>query len=277
MQLIQTDRQPVRAPFNRSCDARRVAVRTAWVAGLCATITLVAACTHGLNLVPPPPTAAANTTAGPWTSMIFAARTDSGVFVIDLGWGRASSGLRAVLATIGADTSDVRFAFLTHAHRDHIGAWPSVSHATFVMGRDEVPHFVGDSSYAGFAPRVAESVNSTRRPSSSDVTILALGGDTAFVFGSDTVYAYAVPGHTRGSTVYLFRNTLFAGDAVNYSPVSGFRGALRIYSDDVERSHASMKALFARLDSTGVSVGTLCTAHAKCAVVDSALRARVAR
>ncbi len=33
--------------------------------------------------------------------MIFAARSDSGVFVIDLGAGRASSGWRSVLATAG--------------------------------------------------------------------------------------------------------------------------------------------------------------------------------
>jgi glyoxylase-like metal-dependent hydrolase (beta-lactamase superfamily II) len=250
---------------------------------LLATVTaasaLVAAsaCTHNLHLAPPPPAAAATTTAGPWTSMIFAARTDSGVFVIDLGWGRASSGLRAVLGELGADTADVRYAFLTHAHRDHIGAWPSVTQATFVMGRDEVPRFVGDSVYVDFGSRVGEAFNDSRRPAPGSVQILALGGDTTFVFGRDTLRAYAVPGHTPGSTVYLFRETLFAGDAANHGVVAGFRGALRIFSDDVTRSHASMQALFARFDTTGVRVRTLCTAHAKCAPVDSALRARVTR
>lgn len=238
---------------------------------------LGAGCTHNLHLLPPPPTAAATTTAGIWTSMIFAARTDSGVFVIDLGWGRAASGLRDVLAQVGADTADVRYAFLTHAHRDHIGAWPSVAHTTFVMGRDEVPRFVGDSAYTGFAPRIGEAVNDTHRPHASDVTIHPLDGDTSFVFGRDTLRAYAVPGHTSGSMAYLFRETLFAGDAANYGVVGGFRGALRVYSDDVDSSHASMRALFARLDSAGTRVSTLCTAHAKCAPVDSALRARVTR
>lgn len=247
------------------------------LAGLCAWFAFVVACTHNLHLIPPPPAAAVATTAGPWTSMIFAARTDSGVFVIDLGWGRASRGLRDALAALDADTSDVRYAFLTHAHRDHIGAWPSVAHATFVMGRDEVPRFVGDSAYAGFAPRVGEAINDTHRPDASRVVIQALNGDTAFVFGRDTLHAFVVPGHTPGSTAYLFRETLFAGDAANYGLVGGFRGALRIYSDDVEGSHASMRALFARLDAARLRVSTLCTAHAKCAPVDSALRARVTR
>lgn len=256
----------------------RSATRRSWAfAGPFAALALVTACTHNLHLMPPPPTAAVTTTAGPWTSMIFAARTDSGVFVIDLGWGNAASGLRDVLARIDADTSDVRYAFLTHAHRDHIGAWPSVAHATFVMGRAEVARFVGDSAYTGFAPRVGEAINDTYRPRAARVMIHALDHDTAFVFGRDTLHAFAVAGHTPGSTAYLFRETLFAGDAANYGTVGGFRGALRIYSDDVDTSHASMRTLFAHLDSTGARVRTLCTAHAKCAPVDSALRARVTR
>jgi len=254
-----------------------VAPRAARLGALCAVLAFASACTHNLHLVRSPPTDAVTTTAGPWASMIFAARTDSGVFVIDLGWGRASSGLRAVLAEIDADTSDVRWAFLTHAHRDHIGAWPSVAHATFVMGRDEVPRFLGDSAYAGLASRVGEAISDARRPDTSAVRILGLGGDTSFTFGRDTLHAYAVPGHTPGSMAYLFHETLFAGDAANFSVLGGFRGALGVYSDDVDRSHASMRALFARLDSSGVPVRTLCTAHAKCAPVDSALRARVTR
>ena len=242
-----------------------------------AVVALVAACTHNLQLVPPPPTAAVTTTAGPWTSMIFAARTDSGVFVIDLGWGRASTGLRSVLSRIDADTADVRWVFLTHAHRDHIGAWKSVTDAVFVMGRDEVPGFVGESSYKGFGPRMGEFLNDTHRPHKDSVTIVALGGDTSFVFGQDTVRSYAVPGHTPGSTVYVFRQTLFAGDAANYGALAGFRGALRVYSDSVQQSHESMRALFARFDSSGVQIRTLCTAHGKCAAMDSALRSRVAR
>lgn len=242
-----------------------------------AVLAVATACTHKLALLPPPSTAAVVTTAGPFTSMIFAARTDSGVFVIDLGWGRASSGLRGVLAKLNADTSDVRWTFLTHAHRDHIGAWASVPQATFVMGRREVPRFVGDSAYRGFGSRVGEFFNDSHRPSDSSVSILALGGDTVFVFGRDTLRAYAVPGHTPGSMVYVFRETLFAGDAAYRGVIPRFSGALRVFSDDVEQSHASMRALFARLDSAGVRVHTLCTAHAKCAVADSALRQRVSR
>jgi len=239
--------------------------------------TLVMACTRHLELVPPLPQAAATTTAGPWSSMIFAARTDSGVLVIDLGWGRAARGLESVLSQIGARTADVRWAFITHAHRDHIGGWTSVPRATFVMGRDEVPLFTGTASYKGFAPRIAGNIKGYPRPKSGQVAIRAMSGDTVFALGRDTVRAYAVPGHTPGSTVYLFRETLFVGDAANWSALRGFRGTLTINSDDVEQSHRSMQSLLARLDASGVRWRSVCTAHGKCALVDSALRARISK
>ena len=248
---------------------RAIAVASAWVLGI--------ACTHDMHLVPSLPRAAATTTAGPWASMIFAARTDSGVLMIDLGWGNAAKGVRSVLEQIGAAPSDVRWAFITHAHRDHIAGWTAVPQATFVLGRDEVPLFTGTASYRGFVPRLADNMNEYRRPTSGEVTVLALGGDTLFALGRDTLRAYTVPGHTPGSTAYVVRETLFIGDAANWGVVQGFRGALRMYADSVDQNRASLRSLLARLDSTGVRWRTLCTAHGKCSVGDSALRARIVR
>jgi hydroxyacylglutathione hydrolase len=233
------------------------------------------ACTHHLDLAPSRPLAASTTTAGPWTSLIFAARTDSGVLLIDLGWGRAEQGVSRVLRDLQATPADVRYAFITHAHRDHIAGWTAVPHALFVLGRDEVPLFTGTASYKGAVPKLADGLKSYRRPRADEVTVRAVAQDTLFVLGRDTLRAYPVPGHTPGSMAYLFRETLFMGDAVNRGVISGFRGALSIYSDSVPQSRASVRSLFARLDASGVRWTTLCTAHAKCAPVDSALRARI--
>ncbi|MCC6242950.1 MAG: MBL fold metallo-hydrolase [Gemmatimonadaceae bacterium] len=209
--------------------------------------------------------------------MIFAARTDSGVLLIDLGWGRADAGVRRALRDIGATPDDVKWAFITHAHRDHIAGWTTVPRATFVLGRDEVPLFTGSATYRGPVPRIADRLNDYQRPTPDDVRLIPLGGDTLFVFGRDTLRAYAVPGHTPGSMAYLFRETLFVGDAANRGVVGDFRGTLSIYSDSVPQSRTSMIALLARLDTSRVRWRTLCTAHAKCAVVDSALRAQITR
>ena len=100
--------------------------------------------------------------------------------------------------------------------------------------------------------------------------MIPVSRDTAFALGADTVWAFPIPGHTAGSVAYLFRGVLFAGDAVNYRPMSGFQGARPEMSDDPARSRASVAALWQRLDSTRAR--TVCSAHAKCAANTSELR-----
>ena len=47
---------------------------------------ILAACTMNMQAVREPPYSYAAATAPPWQSMVYAARTDSGVVVVDLGW-----------------------------------------------------------------------------------------------------------------------------------------------------------------------------------------------
>ena len=255
-------------------DRMRRALRTALP---CLVVLVATTCTHNLQLAPARPLAASTTTGGPWASMIFAARTDSGVLLIDLGWGGAEQGITRVLREIGAAPADVRWAFITHAHRDHIAGWRVVPQALFVLGESEVPLFTGDAAFRGLVPRLGDGLMGYSRPSPDEIRMRAVRNDTLFVMGRDTLRAYPVPGHTPGSMAYLFRETLFVGDAVNRGVVFGFRGTLSMYSDSVPQSRSSVVSLFARLEASGVPWRTLCTAHAKCAPVDSALLARITR
>ena len=233
-----------------------------------------AGCTHDLALVDRPG-AAVVTTSGPWASMIYLARTDSGVIAVDLGWTGAARAIRRGLSQLDVSLSDVRYVFLTHAHRDHTYGWSLVRKATFVLGAAEVPYFTGGARYRGFFPRIGDRLVTYPHPRPGEVAIVGVRRDTAFTFGSDTVYAFAVPGHTTGSTAYLFRGILFGGDAINWRPIAGFRGARPEFSDNAAMSRASMTALWARLDPSRARVA--CSAHAKCAVVDSAFRRRTSR
>ncbi len=232
-------------------------------------------CTKDLQLIQDPPNAAAATTTGPWASMIFVARTDSGIVAIDLGWTGYEDVLPAVLKRVNATPADVRTVFLTHAHRDHIAAWPLVKQARFVLGAAEVPAFLGDTGYSGWAAKMGDELNTYPHPKAGELTLLPVSGDTAIALGRDTVFAFPIPGHTTGSVAYLFRGILFGGDAINWRPGSGFQGARPEFSDSIAQNRESLRALWSRLP--GDRVRFVCTAHGKCAVSDSALRRSVLR
>jgi glyoxylase-like metal-dependent hydrolase (beta-lactamase superfamily II) len=232
-------------------------------------------CTKDLQLIQDPPDAAAGTTTGPWASMIYVARTDSGAIAIDLGWTGYDALLPRLAREVNATTSEIRFVFLTHAHRDHIAGWPLVRQARVVLGAPEIPALTGSASYSGWATKLGDAMNEYPRPRPDELALIAVAADTAIVLGRDTVYAFPIPGHTAGSMAYLFRGILFGGDAINWRPGSGFHGARPEFSDDVARNRESLRALWARLPLSRMRV--MCTAHGKCAVADSVLRERVLR
>jgi glyoxylase-like metal-dependent hydrolase (beta-lactamase superfamily II) len=237
--------------------------------------TSALACTRDIALIQDPPDAAAATTTGPWASMIYVARTDSGVIAIDLGWTGSETVLPQLLRKVNATPADVRFAFLTHAHRDHIAAWPLVRQARFVIGAAEVPGLLGQAGYSGWAAKMSDELNAYPHPKPGELTLVPVSTDTALTLGRDTVFAFPVPGHTAGSVVYLFRGILFGGDAINWRPGSGFQGARPEFSDSVAQNRESLRALWNRLEDRRVRI--MCTAHGKCAMSDSILRERVLR
>jgi len=207
--------------------------------------------------------------------MIYLASTDSGIIAIDLGWTGAQRQLQRGLARLGATPADVRYVFLTHGHRDHTHGWRFVKQARFVIGAAEVPYFTGAARFRALYTRIGDHLVEYPHPKPGELSLIPLGADSTFLLGRDTVQSFAIQGHTPGSTAYLFRGVLFGGDAINWRPWAGFRGARPGFSDDITRSRASMQALWARLDSSRVHVA--CSAHAKCGRVDNAFRQAVLR
>jgi len=199
---------------------------------------------------------------GPGTSMAYLARTDSGVVVIDLGWWGGERALRRAFRDLGTDPAQVTDVFLTHSHRDHVGAWRVVRGARFTVGAGEETRLTRASFHEGWVPWLAEHVKPSDLPTAEEVRVRTFARDTAFVFGRDTLRAYTVPGHTAGSAVYLFRGTLFLGDAATYTPWGGFGPARRGYSDDVGEAKGNLARLLRRLPEGGVRY--VCTAHAHC-------------
>lgn len=227
-------------------------------------VALLAGCAMNMQRIHEPPASLALTTTGPWQSMIYLARTDSGVVAIDLGWLGAREELERGLRALDATSDDVTAVFLTHSHRDHIGGWRIVSDAAFYLGAAEVPRFTGREEHDGPVPDLLADLVPADLPAPGELDLRPILGDTAVVLGADTLRAFPVPGHTAGSVAYLLRGVLFVGDALGYSPLRGFQPAARLYSDDVDRSRGSIEALRVRLD--GHDIRYVCTAHAKCAL-----------
>ena len=243
------------------------------ILALSAVAVALTGCSHNLDEVGRPPVSNAITTAGPNHSMIYLSRVEGGVVAVDLGWWGAGRALERGLADLDADTSDVIAVFLTHSHRDHIAAWPHVRGATFHMNQAEVARFTGAEEHEGWIANIADDVNDPELPRPGELTIEVFAQDTAFAFGADTVYAFALPGHTAGSAAYLVGGVLFLGDAASRRPFSGYVSAKHGYSDDTERSRRELAALFDRIHEHDVRWA--CTAHGDCAPYDAAFRADV--
>jgi hydroxyacylglutathione hydrolase len=222
-----------------------------------------------------PAGAAVALTGGPNTSMIYLARVPDGIVAIDLGWWGSERPMRRALHALGASVDDVTHVFLTHSHRDHVGAWRLVRGSRFHLAAPELAAFIGERRHQGWIPHAAERLKRSTLPQAGEVAVRTFSRDTSFVFGADTLRAYIVPGHTAGSAVYLFRGILFLGDAATYTRRGGFAPARRGYSDDPRTAARNLEALWARLPRRQARY--VCTAHAKCSALTAEFLADVKR
>lgn len=233
-----------------------------------ALATLSTACAPKVEPLISPGASAVLMTRG---SMTYLARTSAGVIAIDLGWSGDSAAVERGLKDLQAKPGDVTMVFLTHSHRDHIAAWPLVRRAQFFLGSAEVPLLFGEVAHGGWIPRTADRLGTPNLPRRGELAIQELVADTAIVIGADTLRAYAVPGHTAGSTAFLFRQILFLGDAVTHSTLGGFGPAKRGFTADRSTAIASLERLWERIPPGAARYA--CTAHADCAPYDELVNA----
>jgi len=215
-------------------------------------------------------------TRPPSNSAIFSARTDSGVIMIDLGWSGRPQALVGALSQIEARPREVRRVFLTHSHRDHIALWPWLQDCRFHMSSAEVPYFEGTLEHIDTGSRWANGLRSIDLPEPGRLKVEAFGRDTTFMLGSDTLWAFDLPGHTPGSAAYVFRGTAFLGDAVSDDIRGNLGEPMGIFSADMEQARASIRRFLCEIDHLGLEVEWVCSAHATCNPIDQ-LRAEFER
>jgi len=189
-----------------------------------------------------------------------------GLVLIDAGLPSHLEQLSRLLAGLGRSVADVRAVLLTHGHLDHTGLAHTLQEAGAVVRiheRDAAILRDGPRSATRHAkPERSMLPYLLRKPSALALPLqLARGGaftapavHGARVFESDQVLkdvpgapqAVALPGHTPGSTAFLFadRGLLFTGDAlVTADAFSGRVGPTLVCRCFTHDSRAALAAL----------------------------------
>jgi hydroxyacylglutathione hydrolase len=158
--------------------------------------------------------------------------------LIDAGNDGEGKAILAALGRHGLPASSVAAIFLTHGHPDHIAACKAFPGAAVYALEAEVG-LIGDKAKVTHALQDGEAVD----------------------VGDLHVETFAVPGHTRGSAVFLARGVLFFGDSAGASKEGVMTRAVRLFSKDPEENVASLVALAARLQPRADEIKTLAFAH----------------
>lgn len=177
---------------------------------------------------------------------------DSGVVIVDAGFGNAALMVLRTLDQLGYAPRDVRLIFLTHAHMDHVGSAAELRRLTGApislhradvakarAGKHNLP------TGRGAMGKVLEhSFNGLRlrfRYEPFEPDILMDEGQTLREFGLDA-RVLCTPGHTRGSlSLALEHGVMVIGDAV----INQVRVGMPMYGEDPELAYDSARKLLA--------------------------------
>jgi glyoxylase-like metal-dependent hydrolase (beta-lactamase superfamily II) len=205
---------------------------------------------------------------GDWMVNFYLVEDETGITMVDAGLPGHYTHLTALLARLGRPLSDVRAVLITHAHPDHTGLAERVraeSGATVWVHPADQPiiadprhisrHWNAERSLLPYVLRrpavLAVPLHLARlggfRPRPVTYTATITAGQILNVPGQPL--AIPVPGHTTGSSAFLFpgHGVIFTGDAlVTYDAVTGRAGprvVARAFTQDSQAAIASLSAL----------------------------------
>lgn len=161
---------------------------------------------------------------------------DNGVVIVDSGLDPEGTAIKAAL-----HDRKVHAILLTHGHGDHVGGLAAFPDVPVYGGPGELPLIRGDVLPRGPLARVFAQL--MPRPTPDNVSEVADG--QVLQFDDQSFEVLHVPGHTAGSTVYLWGDVAFTGDSL-LGHGDAVAPAHRAFADDFDQNLSSLRRLLER-------------------------------
>lgn len=191
-------------------------------------------------------------------SNIFLLPADSGkIALVDCGNDHQAKAVIAALQARGLSSDSVEVIFLTHGHFDHIGGCGMFPNAKIMAMAPDVGLIEGTAK--ANSP-LMNLIPQTLKPTGLKVA-RALHDDETVILGPLVMRAFAVPGHTAGSAVYLARGVLYLGDTASMDSSGNLRNSVWAFSADAAQAKRSLQVLAAKLAGEGTAVQAVAPGH----------------
>ncbi len=155
------------------------------------------------------------------------------VVIVDTGFDDQA---RSIKYKVG--NRNIKAILLTHGHLDHAAGTAAIDAPVYVGG-DDAPALVGENTFTALYPRLGEAFAGI--PLAMGPVHKVKDGDVVD-FDGHRFLAIATPGHTDGSTSWLYDGILFGGDGVQtpmpgevHPAPSGFSSDLVVAYDSIRK------------------------------------------
>ncbi len=178
-----------------------------------------------------------------------------GVALVDCGNDKDAKAIFAELGRRKLGPGDVKAVFITHGHPDHTKGCAKFPKADVYAMAVEKDMIEGRATAKGTMPKMMGAFDSGVK-----VNHPLADGDEVTV-GDAKITAFALPGHTQGSAVFLCEGVLYFGDGASADKNGTITPSKYLFSDDQKEDIASLKALSKKLEPRAAEITKLEFAH----------------